>query len=289
MTAAEYSKIAIKIPINPGIYQYYNEAGQLIYVGKAKHLRKRISSYFTKQLSNQKTIELVQRIHQIEFTIVNSEEDAFLLENTLIKKYQPFYNINLKDDKTYPYLVIKNEPFPRVFFSRRKLNDQAEYFGPYATVGKVWDMLEFIKQHIPLRNCKLNLSEKNIQQNKFKVCLEYHLGNCKGPCEGFQSLADYEDGIEQLRSLLKGNLFPLLQHFKKLIQLHSEALEFEKAAYYQQKIAALLQYQAKSIVVNTKTGTVDVFTMIEEGDRAFVNYLAVSNGSIILTKTIRYY
>lgn len=286
MTQQEFSSIAGSIPVFPGIYKYYNAANELIYVGKAKQLRKRVSSYFSKTFTNYKTAELVQRIQRIEFTIVNSEQDAFLLENSLIKEYQPLFNINLKDDKSYPYLVIKNEPFPRVFFTRKKIKDGSQYFGPYTSVAKVRELLEFIKQFIPLRTCKLNLSKNNIAKKKFKVCLEYHLGNCKGPCEGLQSVEDYMAGIERLKYLLKGNLSPIMQEFRRLVKMHVEQMEFEKAAVFQHKIQHLQQYQARSTVVNTNTGTVDVFSIIEEGDHAFVNFLAVSNGSIIQTKTI---
>jgi excinuclease ABC subunit C len=286
MTSKDFSAISYTIPTSPGIYKYFDEANKLIYVGKAKHLRKRVSSYFLKNLQSYKTIELVNRIKKIEFTIVNSEQDAFLLENSLIKEYQPIFNINLKDDKTYPYIVVKNERFPRVFFTRKKINDGSQYFGPYTSVSKVREMLDVIKQNIPLRTCKLNLSENNISKHKFKVCLEYHLGNCKGPCEGLQSAEDYIEGLQQLKHILKGNVSPVLQHFKNKVKEYSQKLEFEKAAFYQSKIEHLLQYQSKSEVVNTKTGTIDVFSIIEEGDQAFVNYLAVSNGSIIQTKTI---
>jgi len=286
MTAQEFSSIAPSIPTSPGIYKYYDAESRLIYVGKAKHLRKRVSSYFSKTLQSYKTMELVSRICKIEFTIVNSEQDAFLLENSLIKEYQPLFNINLKDDKTYPYIVVKNEDFPRVFFTRKKIKDGSQYFGPYTSVGKVRDILDVIKQNIPLRTCKLPLTPANIEKKKFKVCLEYHLGNCKGPCEGLQSLEDYDDGILQLKHILKGNISPVLQYFKQQIKLHAEQMEFEKAAIYQSKIEHLQQYQSKSTVVNTSSGTIDVFSIIEEGDQAFVNYLAVSNGSIIQTKTI---
>jgi len=286
MTASEFAAIAATIPVSPGIYKYFDADNQLIYVGKAKHLRKRVSSYFNKNLQSYKTVELVNRIRRIEFTIVNSEQDAFLLENSLIKEYQPLFNINLKDDKTYPYIVVKNERFPRVFFTRRKVNDGSQYFGPYTSVGKVRDLLDVIKQNIPLRTCKLNLTENNIQKNKFKVCLEYHLGNCNGPCEGLQNTENYNLGIQQLKHVLKGNVYPVLQHFKSLVKDHAQKMEFEKASFYQSKLEHLQQYQSKSEVVGTKTGTIDVFSMIEEGDHAYVNYLAVNNGSIIQTKTI---
>ena len=193
MTQEQFSNIAHTIPVDPGIYKYFDEKNELIYVGKAKSLRKRVSSYFTKTFTTYKTHELVQRIRRIEFTIVNSEQDAFLLENSLIKQFQPKFNINLKDDKTYPYIVIRNEPFPRVFLTRLKINDGSEYLGPFTSVGKVRELLDFVKSNIQLRTCQLNLSENQIRKGKYKVCLEYHLGNCKGPCEGLQTEADYRE------------------------------------------------------------------------------------------------
>src|SRR5678815_4936737 len=214
MTQAAFQEIAPTLPALPGIYRYYDAEGQLLYVGKAKHIRKRVSSYFNKSVNSYKTHELVKRIVRIEYTIVNSEQDAFLLENSLIKQFQPMFNINLKDDKTYPYIVIKNEPFPRVFLTRQKIEDGSQYFGPYTSVSKVRDLLDFIKQTIPLRTCPLHLTEKNISKGKFKVCLEYHLGNCKGPCESLQSRQDYDQGLLQLKNLLKGKLGPVIQHFK---------------------------------------------------------------------------
>ena len=286
MTHEEFSKIASGIPTEPGIYKYYNSTGTLIYVGKAKQLKKRISSYFNRTLDNQKTVELVKHIQRIEFTIVDNEADAFFLENSLIKEYQPHYNINLKDDKGYPFVVIKNERFPRVFITRKHIKDGSRYFGPYTSIVNVREMLDFIKQYFPLRTCQLNLSEKNIKKKKFKVCLEYHLGNCKGPCEGLQSIEEYTNGIDQLISLLKGNLQPLMEELKTKLQKHTENLEFEKAAAIHQKILDLQQYKSKSTVVNTKTGNVDIFSILEEGSLAFVNYLAVNDGSIIYTKTI---
>lgn len=286
MTQTEFSGIASTIPAQPGIYKYFNAANELIYVGKAKHLRKRVSSYFTKTFTNYKTTELVSRIRRIEFTIVNSEQDAFLLENSLIKEHQPLFNINLKDDKSYPYIVIKNEPFPRVFFTRRKIKDGSQYFGPYTSVAKVRDLLDFIRQNIQLRTCKLNLTKNNIEKKRFKVCLEYHLGNCKGPCEALQDENDYGMRIDQLKNFLKGNTYPVLQELKSQVKMHAENMEFEKASIYQTKIEHLQRYQAKSTVVNTNTGTLDVFSIIEEGDAAYVNYLAVNNGSIFQTKTL---
>ncbi len=286
MTQQEFSAISSTIPTQPGIYKYYDASNKLIYVGKAKHLRKRVSSYFSKSATNYKTRELVNRIRRIEFTIVNSEQDAFLLENSLIKEFQPLFNINLKDDKTYPFIVIKNEPFPRVFLTRRKIEDGSQYFGPFTSVAKVRDLLDFIKQNIQLRTCKLNLTKSNIEKKKFRVCLEYHLGNCKGPCEGYQSEHDYREGLEQLKQLIRGNLSPVINYFRKEIQKHSEALEFEKAAILQDKIRHLQQYQARSAVVNINTGSLDVFNILEEGDIAYVNYLSVNNGSVVQTKTL---
>ena len=286
MTQQEFAAIVSSIPLQPGIYKYYDADNGLLYVGKAKSLRKRVSSYFSKTYTNYKTHELVLRIQKIEFTIVNSEQDAFLLENSLIKKFQPLFNINLKDDKTYPYIVIKNEPFPRVFFTRRKINDGSQYLGPYTSVGKVRELLDFVKQTIQLRTCKLNLTQYNIEKKKFKVCLEYHLGNCKGPCEALQSFQDYDEGLQQLKNILKGNLSPVIQHFKVAMQEKVLQLEFEKAGIIKKKLEHLLQYKSTSTVVNERTGTVDVFSILEEGDTAYVNYLAVSNGSIVQTKTI---
>lgn len=286
MTQTEFSAIASGIPLQPGIYKYYGSDGELLYVGKAKSLRKRVSSYFSKTFTTYKTHELVKRIVTIEFTIVNSEQDAFLLENSLIKEYQPRYNINLKDDKSYPFIVIKKEPFPRVFLTRRKINDGSEYLGPYTSVAKVRELLSFIKQNIQLRTCKLNLSDTHIKKGKFKVCLEYHLGNCKGPCEGLQAVDDYTEGLQRLKEMLKGNLQPVIQHYKKDMQTLASNLQFEKAEVVRKKMEYLQQYQVKSTVVNMKAGAVDVFSVMEEGDTAYVNYLAVNNGSIVQTQTV---
>jgi excinuclease ABC subunit C len=286
MTQQEFAVIASTIPLQPGIYKYYDGNNDLLYVGKAKSLRKRVSSYFSNTYTNYKTHELVQRIRKIEFTIVNNEQDAFLLENSLIKNFQPLFNINLKDDKSYPYIVVKNEPFPRVFFTRRKINDGSQYLGPFTSVGKVRELLDFIKQNIQLRTCKLNLTAANIEKKKFKVCLEYHLGNCKGPCEALQSAEDYEEGLQQLKNILKGNLSPVIQHFKTAMQQDVQQLQFEKAALIKKKLDHLQEYKATSSVVNERMGTIDVFSILEEGDTAYVNYLAVNNGTIVLTKTI---
>jgi excinuclease ABC subunit C len=287
MTQQEFQQIAGTIPVQPGIYKYFDEHNQLLYVGKAKSLRKRVGSYFSKAYTNYKTHELVVRIRRIEFTIVNSEQDAFLLENSLIKEFQPRFNINLKDDKTYPYIVIRNEPFPRVFLTRNKYNDGSEYLGPFTSVGRVRELLDFVRTNIPLRTCKLNLTETNIKKGKFKVCLEYHLGNCKGPCEAHQSPEDYEQGLQQIRNILKGNLGPVIQHFKKEMKECAEKLQFEEAELLRKKIDHLENYQARSVIVSRHVTNADVFTIIKDGDCAYINYLMVSNGTIVQTHTIQ--
>jgi excinuclease ABC subunit C len=286
MTQEVFQTIIKTLPNQPGIYKYYDDKNELIYVGKANSIRKRVSSYFTKTFTGYKTHELVRRIHKIEFTIVDSEQDAFLLENSLIKQFQPKYNINLKDDKSYPFLVIKNEPFPRVFLTRSRINDGSQYLGPFTSVGKVRELLIFIKQNIQLRTCKLNLTDQNIRKKKFKVCLEYHLGNCKGPCEGLQSAEDYASGLAQLKNLMKGNLNPVIHHFRSEMEERAAQMEFEKADLLRKKIEHLQNYKARSKVVNERVGNVDVFSILKDEGIAYVNYLMVSEGTIVLTKTI---
>ncbi len=287
MTATEFQKVAPTIPNQPGIYKYYDANNEILYVGKAKNLRKRTSSYFNKTYTNYKTHELVQRIDRIEFTIVDSEQDAFLLENALIKQFKPRFNIDLKDDKSFPFIVIKKEPFPRVFLTRRKINDGSEYLGPFTSVARVRELLNFIRQNVALRTCKLNLTKENIQKGKFKVCLEYHLGNCKGPCEALQNEEDYDDALQQVRNILKGNLNPVIQHFKHEMQVLATSLKFEKAENVKKKIDHLENFQSKSVVVNKHLTNIDVFSAIKDGDIAFVNYLMVQNGTIVQTHTIQ--
>lgn len=286
MTAQQFQQIAHTIPHQPGIYKYFDGDKVLLYVGKAKDLRKRVSSYFSKTFTTYKTHELVQRIHHIEFTIVGSEQDAFLLENSLIKEYQPRFNINLKDDKSYPYIVIKKEPFPRIFLTRKKINDGSEYLGPFTSAGKVRELISFIRQFVPLRTCKLNLTEPNIRKGKFKVCLEYHLGNCKGPCEALQSEADYNEGLQDVRNILKGNLGSVINHFKKEMQQHAMDLSFEKAELVKKKIDHLESYQARSVIVSRHLSNIDVFSILKDGQFAYVNYLMVQNGTIVQTHTV---
>lgn len=287
MTPEAFKKIAPTIPHQPGVYRYFNADGEIIYIGKAKDLRKRVSSYFNKTLVGYKTHELVQRIHRIEFTVVDSEQDAFFLENALIKEFQPRFNIDLKDDKTYPYIVIKKEPFPRVFLTRRKINDGSEYLGPFTSVARVRELLTFIKQHIQLRTCKLPLTQKNIAAKKFKVCLEYHLGNCKGPCIGAQTEEDYQQGLQRLKQVLKGKLGEVIQHYKEEMQRYVAELQFEKAQIVKKKLEHLEQYQARSVVVSQQVGDVDVFSILKDGDKAYVNYLMVRSGTIVQTHTLQ--
>ena len=286
MTSQEFQNIAHTIPVDPGIYKYFDEKNELLYVGKAKSLRKRVSSYFTKTFTSWKTKELVKRIDHIEFTIVNSEQDALFLENSLIKQHQPRFNIDLKDDKSFPYIVLKNEPFPRVFLTRSKYDDGSVYLGPFTSVGKVRELLNFVRANIQLRTCKLNLSESNIKKKKFKVCLEYHLGNCKGPCEGLQTEEDYEEGLLQIKNILKGNLQPVIQHFKVEMKERAESLQFEKAAIIKKKIDHLEDYQARSVIVGNRFIDADVFSLLRDGDAAYVNYLSIENGSIVQTHTV---
>src|SRR6187549_1662723 len=286
MTPEEYKKISSTIPGSPGIYKYFDVDNDLIYVGKAKNLRKRITSYFIKTLTSYKTYELVQRIVRIEFTIVNSEQDAFLLENSLIKQFQPRFNINLKDDKSYPYIVIKNEPFPRIFLTRKHIEDGSEYLGPYTSVYRVRELLGFIRQTIPIRTCALNLTQKNIERKKFKVCLEYHLGNCKGPCEALQNEADYKEGIQQIKNLLRGNLNPVINHFKNEMKGLAEKMEFEKAELIKKKVDFLKNYQSRSVVANPRLSEMDIFSIVKHEEKAYINYLMIQNGTIVQTKTI---
>ena len=287
MIAAEFQQLSHSIPLQPGIYKYFDSSNELIYVGKAKSLRKRIASYFSKTFVGQKTHELVKRIHRIEFTIVDNEHDAFLLENALIKEYQPKYNINLKDDKSYPYIVLKREPFPRVFITRKKLKDGSEYIGPFTNALMIRELLIFIKQMVPLRTCKLALTDNNINRGKFKVCLEYHLGNCKGPCEGLQDKNDYQDGIQRIRDIVKGNLSAIIQQFKGEMMEYATALQFEKAEMVKKKIEALQNYQSKSVVISNHLSSLDVFSILKEDNIAYINYLMVQNGTIIQTHTIK--
>ena len=283
MEKAIFKQIQGSLPKEPGIYQYYDDKGKLLYVGKAKNIKNRVSSYFLSGQQNAKTTELVQKIKDIRFTIVNSEHDAFILENELIKNYQPKYNINLKDDKSYPYIVIKNEKFPRVFLTRRKIKDGSTYVGPFTHVLAVRELMNHIKQTIPLRTCTLPLTKKNIEQGKFKVCLEYHLGNCLGPCQGFQDEASYDNSIQQVQHLLKGNVKLVVQDLKQKMKLEAGAMDFEKAEFTKRKIEQLENYQTKSVVYTKSLAPIDVFSIAYDQEQAYVSYLMIKDGKIIQT------
>lgn len=280
-------KIQLKtIPNKPGVYQYYDKEGKLLYVGKAKNLKKRVSSYFTKQHDIGKTRVLVKKIVSIKHIVVETETDALLLENNLIKKYQPRYNIMLKDDKTYPWICIKKERFPRVFSTRKMIKDGSEYFGPYTNVKTVYTLLELINGLFPLRNCNYDLADKNIKSGKYKVCLEYHLDNCLGTCEGKQTEENYNKNIAAIRNILKGNFKDSLVAFKNQMEDFATNLCFEDAQKIKEKIATLMNYQSKSMIVNSKINNVDVFSIVTDEAYGYVNYLQLSYGSIIRSHTL---
>ena len=287
MPASEHKKGLLKlIPEKAGVYRYYDKNETLLYVGKAKNLKKRVSSYFNKKQEHGKTKVLVSKIHDIKYVVVPTEIDALLLENNLIKKHQPKYNVALKDGKTYPWICIKNEPFPRIFQTRNVIKDGSAYFGPYTSVRLVKTLLDFFHQLYPLRNCSLSLTDKNIYAKKFKVCLEYHIGNCLGPCEDKQTTEEYQLGIEHIQQIIKGDIKSVTQHLKTAMLHFSEKMEFEKAQSVKDKIDLLNNYQAKSTIVNPKINDVDVFTILSDEDTAFVNYLKINSGAIIQAHTL---
>lgn len=276
-----------KIPTDPGIYKYMDEHGTILYVGKAKNIRKRISSYFGEK-KNQlyKTRALVRNADHLEFTVVDTEQDALLLESTLIKKFQPRYNVNLKDGKSYTYICIKKERFPRVFFTRRVIRDGSKYLGPYTSKFRARIILDIVKKLFMLRTCNLKLSEENIRKEKFKVCLEYHIKNCKGPCVGLESQEDYDAKIFQINNILKGNFKPVKEYLESMMQLYSDRMEFERAADIQMKIEELKKYQAKSMVMSNTLEDLDVFAFRDEEEKAYVTYLKIVNGALINTDTV---
>ncbi|RXG22126.1 excinuclease ABC subunit UvrC [Leeuwenhoekiella aequorea] len=274
------------LPSGPGVYQYYDKKGKLLYVGKAKNLKKRVSSYFTKRHDNARTNLLVKKIVEIKHIVVDSETDALLLENNLIKNYQPRYNVMLKDDKSYPWICIKNERFPRVFPTRRLIKDGSEYYGPYTSMKTVHTLLDLIKGLYPLRTCNYDLSKEKIESGKYKVCLEYHLGNCLGPCEDLISAETYHDNIDAIRDIVKGNFKDSLYRFKTRMKQHAEAMEFEDAQRIKEKIEILEGYQAKSTVVNPSINNVDVFSIISDEGYGYVNFLQLSHGAIIRSHTL---
>jgi excinuclease ABC subunit C len=285
-TPIHIAELIKNIPNKAGIYQYYDKKENLLYIGKAKNLKKRVSSYFTKTQEHGRTRVLVSKVKDVKYVVVASEMDALLLENNLIKKHQPKYNVMLKDGKTYPWICIKNEPFPRAFQTRTIIKDGSAYFGPYTSVRLVKTLLDFFHQLYPLRNCTLNLSETNIKADKFKVCLEYHMGNCLGPCIGEQTNTDYQIGVEHIKQIIKGDIRSVIQHLKTAMLKFSEKMEFEKAQSVKQKIDLLSNYQAKSTIVNPKINDVDVFTIISDETTAFVNYLKINSGAIIQAHTL---
>lgn len=287
VTKEEFSLIVPSIPTKPGIYKYFNDEDKIIYVGKAKHLRKRVSSYFNKHVDYFKTQRLVAEIVRMEFTIVDSEQDALLLENSLIKQYQPRYNLALKDDRSYPHIVIKNEEYPRIFLTRRIIKDGSEYLGPYTSVDHVRSILELIRQTIPIRSCKLNLTEKSIAAHKFKECLEYHIGNCKAPCVAFQSKEEYAWHVNQVKEILKGKMGEITKYYKKEMLDYAANMEFEKAEIVKRKLEYIGNYQSKSIIVNTKIDNVDVCSIVSNEDFAFVNYMIIVQGTITQTHSVK--
>lgn len=281
----ELSDVLSVLPGKPGVYLYMDKDGEIIYVGKAKNLKKRVSSYFMKKLTG-KTRILVDKVTDIKHIIVDSECDALLLENNLIKKHQPRYNVLLKDDKNFPWICIKNEPFPRIFSTRNVINDGSRYYGPYTSMLMVKTILDLIRQIYPLRTCKYKLTEKNIQQEKFKLCLEYHLGNCKGSCEGLQTEDDYNKAIASIRNILKGNIQNVLSYLKKLMKQYSDFLKFEEARLIKEKIEILEKYKSKSTIVSPAIKNIDVFSIIDEKEYAYVNFLKVANGAVIQAHTL---
>ena len=274
------------LPDLPGVYQYFDKDGKLLYVGKAKNLKKRVASYFTKHHEYGKTRILVKKIAEVKHIVVDTETDALLLENNLIKKYQPRYNVMLKDDKSYPWICIKKERFPRVFQTRRFIKDGSEYYGPYTSVKTVHTLLDLIRGLYPLRTCNYDLSPEKIAAGKYKVCLEYHLGNCKGPCEGYETEAEYNENIVAIRQILKGNFKDSLKQFKRQMQQCAEAMQFEEAQKIKEKIEILENYQARSTIVNPRISNVDVFSIVSDESYAYINFLQLSYGSIIRSHTM---
>jgi excinuclease ABC subunit C len=286
MTAEDKFKALVSlIPDNPGVYQFFDQTGVIIYVGKAKNLKKRVSSYFSKNQSG-KTIALLRKTSDIRHIVVDNESDALLLENNLIKKYQPRYNILLKDDKTFPWICLKNEPFPRIFSTRNPVKDGSLYFGPYTSGLMVKTLVGFIRQLYKLRTCSLNLIKSNIDAGKFKVCLEYHLGNCKAPCVGKQTLNEYIEYTDQIKDILKGSISTVIEHLKKMMVKYSSELRFEEAQSIKDKIDILSKFKSKSAIVSNTIKNVDVFAITQESDNAYVNYMKVVEGAVIQALTV---
>ena len=273
------------LPNEPGVYQYFDKEDVIIYVGKAKNLKKRVASYFNKNHENGKTRVLVKKIVRIKHIVVNTETDALLLENNLIKKYKPRYNVLLKDDKSYPWLCIKKERFPRVFMTRRVIKDGSEYFGPYTSIKTVRILLDLIKELYPLRTCAYDLSYQNVNEGKYKVCLEYHLKNCKGACENLETESYYNNSIKAIRNIIKGNFKESLEKFQEMMLVYAEKMEFEEAQKIKEKLSLLGNYQSKSTIINPSINNVDVFSIISDETHGYANFLKISNGSIIQSHT----
>lgn len=287
MTQFDYKSALAKVPEEPGVYRYFDEEGTVIYVGKAKNLKNRVSSYFAK--SNQhdrKTKRLVSQIRNLEFTIVHTEFDALLLENTLIKKYQPKFNILLRDDKMYPFICITNEPFPKIITIRRVDKKLGTFFGPFANLKVMYSILDMFKQLYKFRTCNLNLTQKNIEEGKFKVCLEYHIGNCKGPCENLQTETDYLKEVDQAKNILKGNMALPRQHFEEKMLEAANKLNFEEAQEFKEKLAYLVNFQSKSTVVNPNIKDVDVFSIVSDEEAIYFNFMKVQNGFITQSQSL---
>ncbi len=276
------------LPKSPGVYRFFNKSGELIYVGKAKNLKNRVSSYFSKQkYESAKTKMLVSRIERLEFVVVETEQDALFLENNMIKEHKPKYNVQLKDDKTYPWICIKNEEFPRVFSTRKKIRDGSKYFGPYSSVRTVKTLLELVKQVYPIRTCNLKLTEENISNDKFKVCLEYHIGNCKGPCVDYSQKAEYDQFIDEIAFILQGKIGSVIKRLKSMMAQAVENLEFEKAQIFKSKLERLENYQSKSTVVSPVISNLDVVSLVTDINHAFVNYFHVIDGGIVNSHTLK--
>lgn len=287
MTTEDYKKVAPTLPKDPGVYRFLGKDDTILYVGKAKNLKNRLSSYFgNKKHQQNKTKALVKNAERFEYTIVETEQDALLLECTLIKKFQPRYNVMLKDGKTYTYICVKKERFPRVFMTRRVIRDGSTYFGPYTSKYRIKIILDLIKSLFPLRTCNFQLSQNNIDKNKFKVCLEYHIKNCLGPCENLEDQQSYDEKIAQIKNMLRGNFGAVKQHLKSVMQQHAENLEFEKAQVLKEKLDAFVDYQGKSTVVSTSIRDLDVFYIATDEKKAYVNFLKVVNGAIMNTHTL---
>lgn len=280
--------ILAAIPEKPGSYQYYDEKGTIIYVGKAKNLKRRVSSYFNKEHDNNKTRVLVKQIRDIKYIVVDTEEDALLLENNLIKQYRPRYNVLLKDDKTYPSIVVKNEYFPRVFQTRNIVRDGSQYYGPYPSVFTAKVMLQMLKELYPIRTCKYPLTPESIAQGRYKVCLEYHIKRCKGPCEGLQSLEEYQKNIAEVKEILKGNISQISKHLYEEMQQLAAEWRFEEAQAVKEKYEVIENYRSKSTVVTPMLHNIDVFSIIEDGNSAYINFMHIGNGAIVQAYTFEY-